>query len=71
MPEIRSQVASNDYRANWERVFRKHKVTAYQALEYCGVPMTINEQVPKDEIWFVKEGEIVAKMTNVGAPENA
>ncbi len=71
MPEIRSQIASDQYRNNWDRLFRpKTTVTVYEALAYCGIPVQINDAIPKDEVWLVSENHI-DKIVNIGASKNA
>ena len=69
MADIHSHPASDEYRENWERVFRP-KVTVYEALEYCGIPVKIDDSIPKNEIWLVSENRI-DKIVNIGAPTNA
>lgn len=71
MADIHSQPASDQYRDNWERIFgRKHTVTVHEALEFCGIPVEINDSIPKDEIWLMSVNRI-DKIVNIGAPKNA
>ena len=51
MPEIHSQPASDNYRENWERVFRPKTIcTVREALEFMGMSVVIDDSVPTTEI---------------------
>ena len=61
---------TNEYRENWDRVFHP-KVTVREALEYCGIPVIIDESIPPTEIHFHHPSGRVDKLVNIGAPTNA
>jgi hypothetical protein len=67
MPNIISQLASDSYRDNWERIFRpKTRCTVREALEFMGIPFEIDDSIPPNELHLRHPDGHVDKITGIG-----
>lgn len=62
---------SDEYRANWDRLFKPRRtVTVREAFEFCGIPVHIDDSIPKDEVRLVGEnGELMGRINGIGSPK--